>query len=68
MKTVVLQIDDLIFDEIITFLQSFPRNRLKMLTKEVSSEYISAAEQHDIESILQDQECFVIERTTTVTI
>ncbi len=68
MKTLVLQIDDLIFEDVVTFLQTFPTNRLKMLTKEADSPFVSAAEQDDIEDLLHDPDCFVIAHRTTVTI
>ena len=68
MKTVVLQIDDLIFDKVVTLLRTFPTNQLNMRAADESSAFVSATEQRDIEQMLRDPDCFAIEHATTVTI
>lgn len=66
MKTVQLQIEDAIFEQVIAFLKIFPDNKLKVLSEPPHIPFVSEAEQHDIEKLLRDPECFEGEKKVTV--
>jgi hypothetical protein len=64
MKTIVVQIEDDIFEEITAFLKLFPENRVKVITD--IEHYISFDEKEkddDFEGLLKDTERFDIRRT-----
>lgn len=66
MKTVQLQIEDTIFEQVIAFLNIFPDNKLKVLSEPPHIPFVSEAEQHEIEALLRDSECFEGEKKVTV--
>jgi len=66
MKTIRLQIEDTIFEQVIAFLKIFPENRLKVMPESLKMPFVSKAEQEDIEELLRNPECFESEEHVTV--
>jgi len=66
MKTLVLEIDDDIFERVIAFLKILPENKMRVISDREHIPFVSEEEQRDIEELLKDRECFETEYKVTV--
>lgn len=66
MKTIVLEIDDDIFERVIAFLKIFPENKMKVISDKEHIPFVNEEEQRDIEELLKDKECFETEHKVVV--
>lgn len=66
MKTLVLEIDDDIFERVIAFLKILPENKMRVISGRDHIPFVSEEEQRDIEELLNDRECFETEYKVTV--
>ena len=66
MKTIIVKVEDNIFDRALAFLRLFPKNSLEVITKIPSIPYVDKNEQREIEEILKDKECFEMELKETI--
>ena len=66
MRTLVLEIDDDIFERVIAFLKILPENKMRVISDREHIPFVSEEEQCDIEELLKDRECFETEYKVTV--
>ena len=66
MKTLILKVEDTIYDKVLSFLKLFPGDRLNVITDiQGVIPFVDEQEQKEIEKLLKNNDCFVMEETET---
>ena len=59
MKSIVLRIEDSLFDNVLNFLKLLPKEKVKIISEPIIP-FVDEKEQQELEEILKDKECFEI--------
>jgi len=66
MKTLILKVEDTIYDKVLSFLKLFPGDRLNVITDiREAIPFVGEQEQKEIEKLLKNNDCLVMEETET---
>ena len=59
MKSIVLRVEDSLFDNVLAFLRLLPKEKINVISEPIIP-FVDEREQQELEEILKDKECFEI--------